>query len=150
MTEEITPPDGGPRAVIVVIASFLCNGLIFGFMNTYSVLNVSILEIFEKVGVENALTKACKFFKFLARILQELYKFFYSSALIGSLTIGTTFFLSMISGIVSDRIGIRLTTFIGGLIASSNVLIASFFTDHVSFLWIKCDNIVSKNYRRFD
>lgn len=51
--------------MIVVIASFLCNGLIFGFINTYSVLHVEILTIFEKVGVENALTKACKFFNLI-------------------------------------------------------------------------------------
>lgn len=62
MTEEIIPPDGGPRAVVVVIASFLCNGLIFGFINTYSILYVEILAIFEKVGVVNANPKACKFF----------------------------------------------------------------------------------------
>ena len=40
------------------------------------------------------------------------------SALIGSLTIGTTFFLSFLVGILSDKIGLRLTSVIGAVLAT--------------------------------
>ena len=40
------------------------------------------------------------------------------SALIGSLTIGTTFFLSFLVGILSDKIGLRLTSIIGAVLAT--------------------------------
>ena len=39
-------------------------------------------------------------------------------ALIGSLTIGTTFFLSFLVGILSDKIGLRLTSVIGAVLAT--------------------------------
>ncbi|XKL68652.1 hypothetical protein PGB90_006421 [Kerria lacca] len=114
MVNEKVPPDGGWRAYTVVFSSFLCNGLIFGFVNTYSVLYVRIRDTFIQSGVENASSKA---------------------SLIGSLTIGTTFLLSMVSGMLSDRIGIRLTTFLGGFIASSSMLLSSFFTSNVNILF---------------
>lgn len=54
------------------------------------------------------------------------------SALVGSLTVGTTFLMSPIAGVLIDRIGIRLTTFIGGFIATTSLLISSYFTNQVS------------------
>lgn len=59
MVNEKVPPDGGWRAYTVVFSSFLCNGLIFGFVNTYSVLYVRIRDTFIQSGVENASSKAC-------------------------------------------------------------------------------------------
>lgn len=53
-------------------------------------------------------------------------------ALVGSLTVGTTFLMSPIAGVLVDRIGIRLTTFIGGAIATGSLLISSYFTNQVS------------------
>lgn len=76
MTEEISPPDGGPRALIVVAASFMCNGLIFGFINTYSVLNVEILAIFQKNGVDNALAKAGMCLSFMCLLRKTFVQLF--------------------------------------------------------------------------
>ena len=39
-------------------------------------------------------------------------------SLIGSLTIGTTFFLSFLVGILSDKIGLRTTALIGSIMAT--------------------------------
>lgn len=60
------------------------------------------------------------------------YCFILILALVGSLTVGTTFLMSPIAGVLIDRIGIRLTTFIGGFIATSSLLISSYFTHQVS------------------
>ena len=60
MPEEKQPPDGGFRAYTVLFASFLCNGLIFGIVNTYSIVYVEVFATFTKNGVANAASKACK------------------------------------------------------------------------------------------
>ena len=39
-------------------------------------------------------------------------------SLVGSLTIGTTFFLSFIVGILSDKIGLRATALLGSCLAT--------------------------------
>ena len=57
-------------------------------------------------------------------------------ALVGSLTIGTTFFLSPISGILTDKIGIQMTTFLGGAIASSGMLLSSIFSSKVNYFFL--------------
>ena len=49
---------------------------------------------------------------------QYHFTFIILSALIGSLTIGTTFFLSFLVGILSDKIGLRLTSVIGAVLAT--------------------------------
>lgn len=54
------------------------------------------------------------------------------SALVGSLTIGTTFFLSPIAGILTDKFGIQITTFVGGAIASVGLLLSSVLTHKVT------------------
>ena len=54
------------------------------------------------------------------------------SALVGSLTIGTTFFLSPVAGILTDKIGIQLTTFIGGALAAAGMFLSSLLADRVS------------------
>lgn len=53
------------------------------------------------------------------------------TALVGSLTIGTTFFLSPIAGILTDKIGIQITTFIGGALAFGGMLLSSIFSHKV-------------------
>ena len=49
----------------------------------------------------------------------------------GSLTFGSTLCCSPIAGILVDKIGIRMTVFIGGAVASASLLISSFVTDQV-------------------
>lgn len=54
------PPDGGARAWMVLAASFLCNGLLFGIINTYGVIYVYLLMDLEKAKVPDAASKACE------------------------------------------------------------------------------------------
>ncbi|KAJ8962400.1 hypothetical protein NQ318_018384 [Aromia moschata] len=49
---------------------------------------------------------------------------------------GTTFFVSPVSGVLTDYIGIRKTTFLGGVIASSGMFLSSFFVDNIVALCI--------------
>ncbi|XP_054271482.1 monocarboxylate transporter 10 [Macrosteles quadrilineatus] len=109
------PPDGGARAWLVMLASFFCNGVIFGVINCYSVIYVDLQKRLDDEGVSDSSSKA---------------------ALVGSLTIGTTFFLSPIAGILTDKIGIRLTTFIGGLLATGGMFLSSFCTHSVYLLYV--------------
>lgn len=63
-------------------------------------------------------------------------KFFnFISALIGSLTIGMTFLLSPISGILTDRIGIRMTTLIGGILTAGGMFLSSFCIGNINALY---------------
>ncbi|XP_050077516.1 monocarboxylate transporter 10 [Anopheles maculipalpis] len=108
------PPDGGTRAWLVMIGAFLCNGVLFGVINTYSVVYLSLQKQLQEIGDGEASSKA---------------------ALVGSLTIGTTFLLSPVSGILTDKIGLRRTTFIGGLLTCSGMFLSSFFTHSVTALY---------------
>ena len=110
----MTPPDGGVRAWMVLAASFLCNGLLFGIINTYGVIYVYLLKDLEQAKVSDAASKA---------------------SLVGSLCIGTTFLVSPIAGVLTDRWGIRLTTAVGGVLASSGMLLSSFVTQNVYLLY---------------
>uniref|UniRef100_A0A2M3ZGJ8 Putative monocarboxylate transporter n=1 Tax=Anopheles braziliensis TaxID=58242 RepID=A0A2M3ZGJ8_9DIPT len=108
------PPDGGTRAWLVMVAAFLTNGVLFGVINTYSVIYLTLQKQLNEIGDTEASSKA---------------------ALVGSLTIGTTFLLSPVSGILTDKIGLRRTTFIGGLLTCSGMLLSSFFTHSVTALY---------------
>lgn len=55
--------------------------------------------------------------------------------MVGSLALGTTFIVSPISGVLTDSIGLRSTTFIGGLTASGGMFLSSFVSDHVQALY---------------
>ena len=110
---EVLPPDGGfwvgPKYLIamatispfqawlVMVACFLVNGIIFGIINTFGILFVRLKQVMEESGVEDASAKC---------------------SLVGSLTIGTTFFLSFIVGILSDKMGLRATALLGSCLAT--------------------------------
>ncbi|XP_017847899.1 monocarboxylate transporter 10 isoform X2 [Drosophila busckii] len=108
------PPDGGARAWLVMVSAFLCNGVIFGLINTYGVLHTLLVKRLTEQGDTEANSKA---------------------ALVGSLTIGTTFFLSPVAGCLTDKIGLRLTTFAGGMLASGGLLLSSFCTESIFALY---------------
>ncbi|XP_049844594.1 monocarboxylate transporter 10 isoform X1 [Schistocerca gregaria] len=93
-----------PRPLFIVAASFLCNGIIFGVINSYSVFYVQLLAKLERNGVSEASSKA---------------------SLVGALAMGTTFILSPVAGVLTDRFGIRLTTFVGGALASGGMFLSS-------------------------
>jgi len=104
--EPVTkPPDGGVRAWVIMISSFLCNGIIFGLINSYGAIYVALKNQYDQEKSESSETKA---------------------SFIGSLLVGSTFILSPVSGVLVDRFGIRKTAFIGGLIATTGVFISSF------------------------
>lgn len=52
--------DGGLRAWLIVLSSFMCNGLIFGVINSYSLVYVELEKILESHGVQEASWKAGK------------------------------------------------------------------------------------------
>ncbi|KAG5681827.1 hypothetical protein PVAND_011235 [Polypedilum vanderplanki] len=106
---EHEPPDSGFRAYIVAICAFLCNGIIFGIINTYSVIYLSLQKQLVASGDDaNASSKA---------------------ALVGSLTIGATFFFSPVSGILVDKLGLRRTTFLGGILTTCGMMLSAYHTD---------------------
>ncbi|XP_076167618.1 monocarboxylate transporter 10-like protein kar isoform X2 [Ptiloglossa arizonensis] len=111
----VLPPDGGLRAWMIMIGSFVINGVLFSVINTYSLIYLELQKRLLESGDTSASAKA---------------------ALVGSLTIGTTFFLSPISGILTDKIGIQMTTFLGGALASSGMLLSSIFSSEVALLYL--------------
>lgn len=55
------PPDGGTRAYLIMISAFMCNGILFGIINTYSVIYLSLQKSLNASGDVSASSKACKF-----------------------------------------------------------------------------------------
>lgn len=55
--------------------------------------------------------------------------------MVGSLTMGTTFFLSPLSGVLTGLLGLRLTAVLGGTIATAGMLLSSFFVYNVGVLY---------------
>jgi len=110
---HIEPPDGGIKAWTVMVCSFLCNGIIFGILNSCSSIYVALKEMYNSEHDPDAATKA---------------------SLIGSLAIGATFALSPVSGILSDKFGIRRTAFFGGFIATLGMFLSSFCIDNIEAL----------------
>lgn len=60
--EYCEPPDGGARAWLVMISAFLCNGILFGVINTYSVIYMKLQAKLKENGDPEASSKAGKFF----------------------------------------------------------------------------------------
>lgn len=58
------------------------------------------------------------------------------TALVGSLTIGTTFLLSPVSGILVDKIGLRTTTLIGGILTTGGMFLSSYCINHIEYLYL--------------
>lgn len=52
------PPDGGMRAWLVMVSAFLCNGVIFGIINTYGVIHSLLTDRLEEQGDKDASSKA--------------------------------------------------------------------------------------------
>ncbi|XP_066138160.1 monocarboxylate transporter 10 [Euwallacea fornicatus] len=113
--DDHPPADGGTRAWLVMLGSFFCNGILFGVINSYGVMYNEYHDDLNAQGISDAAAKA---------------------SLPGSLAMGMTFFISPVSGILTDYIGIRKTTFFGGLIASCGMLLSSFCTKNVTLFCI--------------
>lgn len=54
------PPDGGAQAWLVMVSAFICNGVIFGLINTYGVLHKLLVERLKAQGDADASSKAGK------------------------------------------------------------------------------------------
>lgn len=54
-------PDGGTRAWFIMVASFLCNGILFGVVNSYGIIYVEFKHKFQESGIDHAASKAGKF-----------------------------------------------------------------------------------------
>ncbi|XP_015111942.1 monocarboxylate transporter 10 isoform X2 [Diachasma alloeum] len=113
--DDKLPPDGGVRAWMIMLGSFTINGILFSVINSYSLIFLKLSEILRDAGETEVSSKA---------------------SLVGSLTIGTTFFLSPVAGILTDRIGIQMTTFIGGALAFGGMLLSSMFSTRVEILYL--------------
>ena len=108
-----TEYDSGFWAWMVVLGSFLTNGLIFGLINSYGVLFDLIKEHFKTdSGRDN----------------------FWTSS-IGSLAVGMTFFCSFISSILCELVGIRKTAVFGAIIATFGMAYASFASSLIH-IWL--------------
>lgn len=108
------PPDGGLRGWMVMVSAFLCNGVLFGIINTYSVIHSYLQQQLSDMQDTEASSKA---------------------ALVGSLAIGTTFLLSPISGVLTDKIGLRRTTLLGGILSAGGMFISSYCTHSIEALY---------------
>lgn len=60
LDEPKGPADGGIRAYSVMVASFLTNGLLFGVINSYSVIYAVFEKHLREDGVPNAESRAGK------------------------------------------------------------------------------------------
>lgn len=58
----IVPPDGGLRAWMVMIGSFIINGVLFSVINTYSSIYLELQRRLLESGETGASSKAGKFF----------------------------------------------------------------------------------------
>jgi len=112
--QEVVPPDGGFWAWLVMTACFLTNGIIFGIINTFGVLFVKLRSDMEEAGEEDAAFKC---------------------SLVGSLTIGFTFFFSFVVGVIADKIGLRTTAVLGGVIATLGMGISTYFYQSIEVLY---------------
>lgn len=58
------PADGGSRAWVIMLASFFCNGILFGVINSYGVLYKELYDNLQKRNVTNASGQAGKYIFF--------------------------------------------------------------------------------------
>jgi MCP family monocarboxylic acid transporter-like MFS transporter 10 len=58
MITAIVPPDGGLRAWMIMIASFTINGVLFGIINTYSLIYPELQKRLTEIGETEVSSKA--------------------------------------------------------------------------------------------
>ena len=98
-----------------MICSFLVNGIVFGIINTYGILFVKLKENLADEGDEDAAFKC---------------------SLVGSLAIGSTFFLSFIAGILTDKVGLRMTAMTGALVATLGLALSATYHTNINVLYL--------------
>lgn len=105
--------DSGFWGWLVVVGSFLCNGIIFGVINCYGILFDMIKDRFFPGSDGNN----------------------FWTASIGSFAVGMTFFCSFFASILTEVIGIRKTAILGGILATTGLLLSSFATSFI-YVWL--------------
>ncbi len=55
------PPDGGTRAIMVMLSAFLCNSILFGIINTWGTIYITLQQQLESHGDKEASSKACMY-----------------------------------------------------------------------------------------
>ena len=109
------PPDGGWKAWLVMVCSFIVNGVVFGIINTFGIIFVKLKENLEAAGEEEAAFKC---------------------SLVGSLAIGSTFFFSFLAGVLTDRLGLRTTALTGSLLATLGLGLSAIFHANINVLYL--------------
>lgn len=56
------PPDGGTRAILVMLSAFLCNSILFGIINTWGTIYITLQDQLESHGDKEASSKACMYY----------------------------------------------------------------------------------------
>lgn len=105
-------PDGG-WGWVVCFSSMACNGTVFGIINSFGILYVAMTEHYAKGDANMS----------------------FKTSWVGSVNTGITFLMCMISSIISDRLGIRLTGVIGGILAFVGLL-SSAFVEELMLLYL--------------
>ena len=99
------------QAWLVVLSSFLCNGIIFGIINSFGTV---LVELEKQVKQENTNSSSML------------------ASLVGSAGVGACFILSPVSSILTDKYGIRKTSFVGSLLASIGMLLSAICLKYAS------------------
>lgn len=60
VSHDTPAPDGGLRAWCVMLSAFLCNSILFGIINTYGPIYITLQKSLENQGVDQASSKACE------------------------------------------------------------------------------------------
>ncbi|CAB3371838.1 Hypothetical predicted protein [Cloeon dipterum] len=105
----------GMRSWLIVVAGFVINGLMFGTINSYSVIYFELQRVLKESGTIHASYKA---------------------SLIGSLSVGTTLAFSPVAVILVDKLGHRVTALIGAFFAILGMFSSSYLTECVEALYL--------------
>uniref|UniRef100_A0A0K2V2E9 Monocarboxylate transporter 10like [Apis florea] n=2 Tax=Lepeophtheirus salmonis TaxID=72036 RepID=A0A0K2V2E9_LEPSM len=106
-------PEGGKKGWMVAITSFLVNGIIFGTINSFGIIFPELRTVHkDKIEVS-------------ARV-----------SFVGSLAFGVTFIFIPVSGMLMDKLGLRVCTFIGACIAFFGMIMASLVFHKLELLYL--------------
>lgn len=78
------PPDRGARAILVMISAFFCNSILFGIINTWGTIYITLQDQLESHGDKEASSKACTFHN---NLFYQYYQCFVSNNVIHSIVI---------------------------------------------------------------
>ena len=137
--KTVPAPDGGCQAWLVVVCSFLCNGIINGITNSFGVLHLHINNVTIVVNESQSNVDMVAMASTQASTI----------SLLGSLQCGTIMLMSPMASILVDRIGIRKTAILGGFIAFLGMFMSSFVGDNVRYILVHTSSMVNTLYFLF-